>query len=51
MKIIKCEECGENFETMPHPKFIRKYCDKCSLERKKAYEDIDKIKFEDCDDE
>lgn len=51
MKIVKCKDCSEEFETMPSSKFFRKYCDKCSLERKKAYGNIDKVKFEDCDDE
>ena len=48
---IKCKDCGEEFETMQNSRFIRKYCDKCSIERKKAYDNIDKVKFEDCDDE
>lgn len=51
MKTIKCKDCGQEFETMQNSRYMRKYCDKCSLERKKAYDNIDKVKFEDCDDE
>jgi len=51
MKTVICKECGEKFETIPNSKYVRKYCDKCSLERKKDYQNIDRIKFEDCEDE
>lgn len=51
MKTIKCKDCGEEFETNPNGRYQRKYCDACSLERKEAYEKIDEIKFEDCEDE
>jgi ribosomal protein L37E len=51
MKIVKCKDCGEEFQTSYNARYPRKYCDECGLERKKAYENIDKVKFEDCDDE
>ena len=51
MKIIKCKDCETEFETNPTARFPRKYCDKCSLERKEAYEKIDEVEFDDCDDE
>ena len=50
-KTVKCGDCGKEFETPKKARYPRKYCDKCSAERKKAYEKIDEIEFEDCDDE
>jgi len=50
-KIVKCGYCGKEFETPKKSRYPRKYCDKCSQERKEAYEKIDEIEFEDCDDE
>jgi Zn finger protein HypA/HybF involved in hydrogenase expression len=49
-KTIKCKDCKTEFKTNPNARFPRKYCDKCSAERKKAYEKIDEIKFEECED-
>jgi len=48
----KCKDCGKMFEVNQtrYSRYPRKYCDKCSKERKKAYEKIDEIKFEDCED-
>lgn len=51
MKIVKCKDCEVEFETNPNARYPRKYCDKCSLERKEAYEKIDEIEFDDCEDE
>jgi len=45
----KCKDCGKMFEAPERSRYPRKYCDKCSKERKKAYEKIDEIKFEDCE--
>lgn len=50
-KIIKCKDCGKEFKTETKSRFPRKYCDKCSAERKEEYKNIHKIEFEDCDDE
>jgi uncharacterized OB-fold protein len=49
-KEIKCKDCGTEFMTSVNARYPRKYCDKCSLERKEAYAKIGEIKFEDCED-
>jgi len=49
-KEIKCKDCGKEFVTKANARYPRKYCDKCSAERKKAYEDIHLISIEDCED-
>lgn len=48
-----CRECKKEFEAKPNyfSKYPRKYCDKCSKERKKAYEDIHNVTMDDCEDE
>ena len=48
-KEIKCKDCGKMSKVKANARYPRKYCDKCSNERKKAYENIHLIKFEDCD--
>jgi len=49
--IIKkaCKDCGKEFEQKPSSRYPRKYCDKCSAERKKAYEDIHMITADECE--
>ena len=49
-KTIKCGDCGTEFTFTVHPKYMRKYCDKCSKERKKAWENRHEMKFEDGED-
>jgi len=49
-KKIKCKDCKKEFVANINPRYPRKYCDKCSKERKKAYENIHEIKIEDCED-
>jgi predicted nucleic acid-binding Zn ribbon protein len=51
MKKQKCKECGKEFEVKLNARYSRKYCDKCSAERKKAYENIHLIKIEDCEED
>jgi len=53
MPIKKCKDCGKEFEYTPNrnPRFERKYCNKCSAERKKAWDNRWKVKFEDLEDE
>jgi Zn finger protein HypA/HybF involved in hydrogenase expression len=52
MEVVKeCKDCGKEFKTDNKGRYPRKYCEKCSKIRKKEYEKIDKIKFEDLDDE
>ena len=48
-KTVKCADCGKEFETPKKARYPRKYCDKCSKERKKAYEDIHLITAEECE--
>jgi len=47
---IKCKDCGKVFELKYKGKYKRKYCDKCSNQRKKDYENIYLIKAEECED-
>ena len=50
--INKTCECGAPFSYNPNPNYAdnRKYCDKCSKERKKAWENRHEMKFEDGED-
>jgi len=45
----KCNDCGKEFEYIKG-KYDRKYCDKCSKQRKKDYENLHLVEFEDCED-
>ncbi len=49
-KEIKCKDCGKTFKYTFNPRYPRKFCNVCSKERKKAWENRHKIKFEDCED-
>lgn len=49
MKTKACKDCGKEFEFTPG-KYERKYCKKCSEQRKKDYENLYKVKAEDCED-
>jgi hypothetical protein len=52
MPIKTCRDCKKEFEAKSsNSRYPRKYCDKCSAERKKAYEDIHNVGIEDCEDE
>jgi hypothetical protein len=44
-----CKDCGKEFEYV-QSRYPRKYCDKCSAERKKEYQNIHLITAEDCED-
>ena len=44
----KCKDCNKEFEEPKNSRYLRKYCDKCSAERKKAYENIHLITAEEC---
>jgi len=46
----KCANCKIEFETKENSRFPRKYCDKCSKENKKAWDDQWMMKAEDMDD-
>ncbi len=45
-----CPDCKKEFSFDTLARFLRKYCPKCSAERKKAYAHIGDIKIEDCED-
>jgi uncharacterized OB-fold protein len=49
-KKIKCKDCGKEVVINPKARYPRKYCEKCSAERKKAYENIHLISIDDCED-
>ena len=51
LKKLKCKDCGKEFEFDVKGRFSRKYCDSCSKKRKKDYENLYSVKFEDCDEE
>jgi hypothetical protein len=53
VNIIKrpCKDCGKEFEQKPNARYPRKYCDKCSAERKKDYEKIHMITIEECEED
>ena len=48
-KKIKCKNCGKLFETVKRTRYARKYCEKCSKENKKYYDNLYLIKAEDCE--
>lgn len=45
-----CKDCKKEFVEKGNSRYPRKYCDKCSAERKKAYENIHEISVDDCED-
>lgn len=45
----KCADCKKEFTQKGSSRYKRKYCDKCSKKRKKDYEDLWKVKAEDCE--
>jgi rRNA maturation endonuclease Nob1 len=45
----ECKDCGKEFETTPHARYPRKFCDKCSKKRKKDYENIHSITADECE--
>jgi len=51
MPIKTCRDCKKEFEAKSNSRYPRKYCDKCSKERKEAYEDIHNVRVGDCEDE
>ena len=44
-----CKDCKKEFEYKKTARYPRKYCDKCSAERKKEYENIHNITVNDCE--
>jgi len=52
MVMKTCRDCKKEFEVKSfNSKYPRKYCDKCSKQRKKDYENIYKINAKDCEDD
>ena len=51
LKTIKCRSCGKIFETKKTARYARKYCEKCSKENKKYYDNLHTVKFSDCEDD
>ena len=51
MKKVKCLQCKNEIEIDTKARFKRKYCKKCSVKRKKMWDNQWRIKFEDLDDE
>jgi hypothetical protein len=45
-----CKDCGKTFEQKKPSRYPRKYCDKCSAQRKKDYEKIHLITADECED-
>ena len=50
-KKLKCRNCGKTFTTKKRARYARKYCEKCSKENKKYYDNLHNVKFEDCDED
>ena len=50
-KKLICRDCKKEFVLKKKGRYARKYCDKCSKQRKKDYENLYKVKFEDTVDE
>ncbi len=46
-----CKDCGKEFEAKVSSRYTRKYCDKCSKQRKKDYDNLYMVKAEDCDED
>lgn len=49
-KVKICKDCKKEFTQKSTSRYPRRYCDACSAERKKAYEDIHNISVDDCED-
>ncbi len=49
-KIKYCKDCKAEFVQKSTARFPKKYCEKCSAERKAAYANIHEVAFDDCED-
>jgi len=49
MVIKVCRDCKKEFDA-PKSRYPRKYCDKCSAQRKKDYENIHLVTIDECED-
>ena len=51
-KKIICKQCKKEFTVVKfNPSYPRKYCDPCSKQRKKWWDNRHLIKYEDCEDD
>ena len=46
---IKCKGCGKMSEVKSNGRYSRKYCDKCSADNKKYYDNLHLVKIGDCE--
>ncbi len=53
MVIRTCKDCKKEFEAKSsyNSRFPKRYCDKCSKERRESYADIHNLKASDCEEE
>ena len=51
MESNNCKECGKVFNPPEDSKYLKLYCDKCSKQRKKDYQNIHLITAEECEEE
>lgn len=52
MTIKVCRDCKKEFEAKStNQNYPKKYCDRCSKERKKAYANIHNVSAGDCEEE
>ena len=49
MPKLICKDCNKEFEYEKKGQFTRKYCDKCSKQRKEDYQKIHLITASDCE--
>jgi len=47
---MECKECGKEFRASKNSKYKRKYCNKCSKQRKKDYQNIHLVTVDECED-
>tara|TARA_Y100000310_G_C20624302_1_gene785018 strand:- start:1394 stop:1549 length:156 start_codon:yes stop_codon:yes gene_type:complete len=45
----KCKDCNKEFKAETKSRYYKKYCDKCSKQRKKDYENICTITADECE--
>ena len=49
IKKIKCKGCKKMTEVKTGGRYGRKYCDKCSADNKKYYDNLHLVKVSDCE--
>lgn len=51
MELVNCKECGKEFKPQKGSKYKRTYCNKCSKQRKKDYQNIHLVTADECEEE